>query len=324
MTQQSVRLMNRREQKTSSCRLPQAALRTSYRHCHEVTRTRARNFYYGLRLTPEPWRSAIYVIYAFMRACDDLVDDNPSNDSTNSPGCSEDSINAFRLRMTQVCEDPHAALDGTDDPNETITKLWPAFHDVVTRYEIPQVWFHDMLDGQLDDLAVRRYETFDELRHYCYKVASVVGLVCITIWGFEGERETRRMAEHRGIALQLTNILRDLKEDAGRDRIYLPADELRRFGVTESQLLTGSLDSNYDDLIHFQVVRAREYYNRSEALEQCINPACRATSWAMMRIYRGLLDQIDANPRRVFQQRVRLSCPAKFAVTIRASLKRFW
>jgi phytoene synthase len=285
----------------------------SMRYCHQVTRERARNFYYGLKLTPEPRRSAGYAIYAFMRACDDLVDmpvDGRSEPPAAEVGLAR--IEAFRGQM-------QAVLDGKALPDGP---MWPAFRHVLRTYSIAPADLHAMLDGQRCDLVKTRYETFEELYDYCYKVASVVGLVCIRIWGAPSDPAVLKMAEQRGIALQLTNILRDVVEDARRGRVYLPAEELKRFGYDADALISGKADEAFDRLMAFQIERAKGYYQMSLGLEPHLDASCRPTSWALMEIYRRLLNKIASNPRRVLTERVRLSSLQKAMIGLRATWRR--
>lgn len=296
------------------------AVRTSMEHCHRVAR-RARNFYYGMKLTPEPKRSALYAIYAIMRACDDLADDVAESED---PRLGRNRIEAFRRQMVEVLAGGEgAALP--DDP------MWPAFVYVMRRYPIDLAYLHAMLDGQVADLFKKNYSTFDELYGYCYNVASTVGLTCVAIWGDDGQPGVAKLAEYRGIALQLTNILRDVAEDARRGRCYLPAEDLRRFELSSATFTDGgafaadvSVGEAYDRFMRFQIERARGYYEMSSTLEQHLDPACRPTCWAMMRIYQSLLDRIARNPRRVLSQRVSLSGPAKAGIAMRATWRRTW
>ena len=313
----------------------------SIAYCHQMTRDSARNFYYGLRLTPEPKRSALYVVYAFMRACDDLVDEptTPHAQPSGARGCHEPTqerlarIERFRRQMQRVLirregfdaegEDP--LLAGRAD---SWANIWPGFRHVMQQYPINPDDLHAMLDGQRCDVLQTRYETFEQLYGYCYKVASVVGLVCISVWGYTGDESTRKLAEARGVALQLTNILRDVVEDAGRDRVYLPSEDLRSHGLNPDEftdhLLTGRVDARFDQMIMAQVDRARRYYEQSADLERYLDPTCRATSWAMMRIYRGLLERIARSPRRLLRGRVRLHAIEKIGIALCALRWRVW
>ena len=283
--------------------------------CRVVTRRRARNFYYGLKLMPEPKRSALYAVYAFMRACDDLVDD----------GCPDlhagvDRLEQFRDQMRQALD---ASTTGQLPPGE----VWPALRYVCATYPVDHAHLHAMLEGQKYDLQKNRYHSFDQLRDYCYKVAGVVGLVCISIWGHDDNEAAGRMAVERGLALQLTNILRDLVEDAHRNRVYLPDEELHRFGLDAQafvhMILQRVPDDRFDRLMAFQVERVDRYYRAALPLENRICPDCRSASWAIMQLYRRLLEKIAANPRRVLAQRVRLSRWEKLLLVLAASRRRW-
>ena len=191
------------------------AIDQSYRYCARVARSRARNFYYCFVLLSSQQRNAMCAIYAFMRHCDDLSDE---------PGATRAALDAWRIEMEEV-------LAG----NPGNHPLWPAFRHTVRRFGIPHQYLREMIEGVSSDLEPRRLETFDELYRYCYQVASVVGLTMIHIFGFDTP-SALPLAEKCGVAFQLTNILRDLREDAGRGRIYLPAEDLRRFGVPEDDI----------------------------------------------------------------------------------------
>jgi len=181
--------------------------------CERIARSEAKNFYYSFVLLSRPKRRAMCAIYAFMRYCDDLSDD--------------DGVPDKAAAIARWSSDLEAALAGRAGEHA----LWPAFIDAVNRYRIPHEYFRDMIAGISSDLMPRRIRTFDELYDYCYHVASVVGLTIIHIFGFESP-DALRLAEKCGIAFQLTNILRDVSEDAGKDRVYLPAEDLARFGVS--------------------------------------------------------------------------------------------
>src|SRR5207302_11212368 len=191
------------------------------------------------------------------------------------------------------------------------SRILPAFHDVTRKYAIPKRFFHDLIDGAEMDLTKTRYETFDELYRYCYRVASVVGFVCIHVWGFSGGDSAYVPAEACGLAFQLTNILRDVKEDAQRGRIYLPLEDLQRFGYSEQDLLNGVADSRFHELMRFEAARAREYYDKALPLIPLIDPASRPTSVIMYRIYRCLLDKIESHGYDVFSRRAKLSAARK-------------
>ncbi len=281
------------------------SLEESFAWCHRVSRSKARNFYYGMKLTPEPKRSAMYAIYAWMRMADDLADGAGDLDEKTR------RIEAFR-RHTHA-----AVLEDGPLPDEP---MWPAVRQTLRDYDIPLTYLDDMIEGQLLDQRKTTYRTFEELYDYCYKVASVVGLVCLQVWGYRDGQATLKMAEQRGIALQLTNILRDVAEDASRGRVYLPQEDLEAFHVTPADLASRKPGPAFTRLMQFEVQRAMRYYEQSQGLEEHLDASCRATSWAMMRIYRGLLDKIAAEPQQVLRQRIRLSSLQKLFIGMRATL----
>ncbi|MFW6060980.1 MAG: phytoene/squalene synthase family protein [Phycisphaeraceae bacterium] len=290
-----------------------AALRASFRHCHAVTRRRARNFYYGLKLTPQPKRSALYAIYAFMRACDDLADGDGAEQQPVREQLAQ--LEGFRQTMMDAAE----WAEGERFPEG---RIWPAFHHVVHRYQLNMRHLHAMLDGQRDDVMRREYETFDELYDYCYKVASTVGLVCLSIWGHDGDPQAKKLAEYRGVAFQLTNILRDLTEDAARGRIYLPQEDLERFRYTRQNLVEREANPAFERLMMYQIERARSYYDMSSPLDRHIAPECRATSQALTQTYRRLLERIAREPRQVLRGRVSLGRRQKMGIALRAMWRR--
>ena len=209
----------------------------------EIARTRAKNFYYSFVLLSPEQKNAMCAIYAFMRYCDDLSDE---------PGAAAAPIERWRADLGK-------ALAGeVTSPSP----LWPAFQDAVARYRIPHEYFYEMIDGVLSDFEPRRIRSFDELYHYCYQVASVVGLTIIHIFGFD-DAGALLLAEKCGIAFQLTNILRDVREDAENDRIYLPEEDLARFGVTPEDLRAGRKTEAFARMMDFEAARARRYYDES-------------------------------------------------------------
>jgi phytoene synthase len=269
----------------------------SYQYCLRVARSRAKNFYYSFVLLSGQQRKAMCAIYAFMRYCDDLSDE---------PGASRAAVDRWKADM-------EAALEGrfADHP------VWPAFHHTVRRFGIPHDYFRQMIDGISSDLEPRTLENFDELYRYCYQVASVVGLTIIHIFGFD-TRSALPLAEKCGIAFQLTNILRDIREDAELGRIYLPAEDLRRFGVTPEDLRSAKRTPQFLDLMRFEADRARDYYNQSLPLLELIHPRSKSSLWALISIYSSLLERIVATNYDVFSRRVRLSLFEKSWIVVRA------
>jgi 15-cis-phytoene synthase len=269
----------------------------SYEYCRRVARSRARNFYYSFLLLSAQQRKAMCAIYAFMRYCDDLSDE---------PGASRSAIDRWSAEM----ED---ALEGRFSSHP----VWPAFHHTVRRFGIPHQYFREMIAGVASDLEPRQMRDFDELYHYCYQVASVVGLTIIHIFGFD-TRSALPLAEKCGVAFQLTNILRDIREDAERCRIYLPAEDLERFEVTPEDLREGRRSEKVLNLLRFEAARARQYYNDSQPLLDLIHPRSRPSLWALISIYSSLLDRIVGVNYDVFTRRVRLSPLEKSWIVVRA------
>ncbi len=258
----------------------------SYKLCHQITKEQAKNFYYGIRLLPTERQDSLCAVYAFFRHSDDLSDDEAISNK------------AERLRQWRAALEPGSK---SDHP------ILPAFHDTVRRFSIPLSYFHELIDGTEADLTVARYQTFDDLYQYCYQVASTVGLVCVHIFGFDGSQVALEQAEQRGIAFQLTNILRDVAEDAGRQRVYLPLEDLERFEVEVDHLLAGRPGPGFAPLLAFQVERARHYYHQSEPLKERVDPASRPSLVAMTRIYQGLLDKIEQMGERTLIERASLN-----------------
>ena len=292
---------------TTAEQLRPDSLRASRRFCRELTRVAAKNFYYGLKLLPEPKRSAMFALYAYMRLVDDIADEEDGR--TNEQRIAD--LEAWR-------EDTHAALEGHVVCADGDGRHWGAFVEMARRYRLPVKIFDDAISGQQRDLSADRFETFAELHKYCYQVAGVVGLGSIHIWGFEGGAETERLAVARGVALQLTNVLRDLREDAARGRIYLPLEDLAAAGVSEEDLLGGRGGEAFGRLMRFQIARAEAYYEKSRGLEALIEPDSRPTLVAMTEIYRRLLRKIADEPERVLRWRVSLSMWSKLHISWRA------
>jgi phytoene synthase len=273
----------------------------SQQYCSRVARSRAKNFYYSFLLLTRQQRRAMCSIYAFMRYCDDLSDE---------PGANRAAMEQWRGEMENALEGRYGAHP-----------VWPAFHYTVRRFGIPRQYFRDMIEGVASDLEPRRVETFDELYRYCYQVASVVGLTTIHIFGFDTP-SALPLAEQCGVAFQLTNILRDIREDAERGRVYLPAEDLRRFGVSEADLRQGNRSEPVLRLLRFEAERARRYYDQSRPLLDLIHPRSRPSLEALIAIYSRLLDRIEQRNYDVFTARVRLSALEKSWILVQSILGR--
>ncbi len=277
----------------------------SYRCAADVARRRARNFYYSFVVLPPAKRRAFCAVYAFMRYCDDVSDGSSTLENKRQ------SLQMWRAQL-------HAAVQGDLDGSPIL----PAFHDAVRRFSIPADYFHWIIDGAEMDLTIDRYETFEDLYRYCFNVASAVGLVCLQIFGYADKRAPK-LAEQCGIAFQLTNILRDIKEDADMGRVYLPAEDLQRFQITAEELQGGVCDERFQKLMTYETNRAGEYYAQARSLLSLVDADSRAALWAMMEIYERLLKKIIRRRFNVFGRTIRLSSTEKTALALRALAMRF-
>jgi phytoene synthase len=274
-------------------------LEESQEYCRAVAKSRAKNFYYSFVLLPPAKKDAMCAMYAFMRYCDDLSDE---------PGATRSAMDRWRDALSE-------ALAGRPDESP----VWPAFLDAVARYQIPHQYFYDMIEGVASDLDPRPIQTFDELYRYCYRVASVVGLTTIHIFGFNSP-EAPLLAEKCGIAFQLTNILRDIREDAGLGRAYLPQEDLTRFGISLEDLKRSRRSDAFDHLMDFEIARARAYYDDSARLTAMIHADSRKAMRALIAIYRSLLDRIAESPADVLTRRVSLPASQKVWIVLRAAM----
>lgn len=271
------------------------AKKDSYAFCRRTARNRARNFYYSFLLLSSEQKDSMCAIYAFMRYCDDI---------SEAEGASREAIEKWRSDLNRALRG-----DYPDNP------LWPAFHDTVQRYQIPHNYFQEMIDGVSSDLEPRQIQTFDELYRYCYQVASVVGLTIIHIFGFDSP-DAMALAEKCGIAFQLTNILRDVREDSENHRVYLPAEDIRRFNADLSRH-----DENFLGLMRFEATRAKAYFDESRPLIGLVHQNSRRSLWALIEIYRRLLTRLEQSNFDVLSRRIRLSTTEKLKILIEAHLK---
>lgn len=266
------------------------SLRTSQLWCRRITRRKAGNFYFAFLPLPSQAFQDMCVLYAFMRVTDDLSDDE------------DRPIAERRVDVSRWRGQLSAALAG----DVTSHPALPALVELVERSGIPPTYLYEVIHGVASDLDDVTIATFADLERYCYLVAGVVGLCCIHIWGFRDER-AKPLAVDCGTALQLTNILRDLTEDADKGRLYLPADEMEQFGYTLAELRAGEYNAAFRALMEFQVGRAREYYRRAHELFEYLEPVGQPVLSAMLRIYGGLLEQIERKRYNVLGRRIRLS-----------------
>jgi phytoene synthase len=275
-----------------------SSLASDYARCADITRRSSSNFYYAFMLLPAERRRALHAVYAFCRFIDDIADDESTSDAAVL-------LNRWREELDRV-------YGGV--PTRAISR---ALADSALHFNIPRKYFEEIIAGVEMDLSRKRYANFEDLRLYCYRVASAVGLICIEIFGYTNPA-ARVYAEKLGIAFQITNILRDVKEDAGRGRIYLPLDDLARFAVAEDEILHCDYTASFVRLMEFQAARARDFYREAEAALPLEDRASLLTAEAMRLIYGALLERIVRSNYRVLDHRHSLPAPLKLYLVGRA------
>lgn len=285
-----------------------ATLNNAYKHCRKIARQRARNFYYAFIALPPRKRDAICAVYAFMRQADDISDD-PSL-----------SIEQRRNSMAAWL----ATWKQAESGSSTTAPVFLALRDAQQRFAIPSEWLDQLVQGTTLDLERRTpiYATFDDLYHYCYLVASVVGLVSIRIFGYQDPR-AEKLAEETGIAFQLTNILRDVKEDAAMGRVYIPRDELARSGLAAADVLQDPqrVSLRFRAVLQDLAAKARQYYRSADELLPLVNADSRAALWVLVTIYRRLLDRIQSSGYDVFSAKITVPSYEKLAILAQGTAK---
>jgi phytoene synthase len=299
----------------------------AYSVCRGITRTNAKNFYYAFLVLPKRKRQALCAVYAFMRRCDDIADDASL------------SLGERRFKLDTWLDALHRVQQGqpSDDP------ILLALTDAQRRYTIPAGLLDELAMGAAMDVVdpeigsqtaeasvlaraavpglTVQYQTFDDLKVYCYRVASVVGLVCIHIFGYR-DPAAEPLAEQCGLAFQLTNIIRDVQEDAGMGRVYLPEEDLAKFGVSAAELLSTPDAARFRPLLALEADRAREFYQAGEQLSAYISEDSQPALWVLVNIYRKLLEKIAAREYDVFSGKVSLTVSEKLRVLGKGVLQR--
>ncbi len=270
---------------------------------HEISKKSKSSFYYTFSLLPEAKRNAMNVVYAFCRKTDDIVDNE------------EYEVEQKKIQLQDWRNELEKAFNNKSD-NKLLTEL----KKNVDLFSIPQQPFFDLIDGVGMDLTKNRYETFDELKEYCYKVASTVGLMTIHIFGYKN-KNTIDYAINLGIALQLTNIIRDVKVDGKNDRIYLPLEDLNKFTYSQINLFSNVYNENFVELMKFQTERAREFYSIADNKLNDEDKSSMFTARAMEYIYYRLLDKIEQNNYNVFDKKIRVSIFNKLFISIAVWIK---
>ncbi len=284
-----------------------ASVTEAYEYCRKITAEYAKTFYLGTLLMPKEKRKAIWAIYAWCRRTDELVDGVEAKDTTI------ETLAQWEKQLESIF-----AGEPTDDTDVALI-------DTIKSFPMDIQPFRDMIAGQRMDLHRNRYETFEELKLYCYRVAGTVGLMSNAILGisnnqnnvpWEQEGQTyipKEEAISLGIAMQLTNILRDVGEDAQRGRIYLPLEDLKAFDYTEQDLLQGVIDERWLALMRFQIKRARNYYHQAESGIRYLIRDSRLPVWASLMLYQGILNAIEQNQYDVFSKRAFVPKVVKFS-----------
>ena len=285
---------------------PLASLSEAYALCRQITAEYAKTFYLATLLMPQDKQQAIWAIYAWCRRTDELVDGLKAKFTTT------ETLEAWASQLESVF-----AGQPLDDADVALV-------DTIERFPLEIQPFRDMIAGQLMDLSYNRYETFEELKLYCYRVAGTVGLMSNAILGIGGNSSNvaweRDHANYKpqeeaialGIAMQLTNILRDVGEDAQRGRIYLPLEDLKLFNYTEEDIFKGVIDERWQALMRFQIQRARKYYEHAATGIRYLIRDSRWPVWSALMLYQGILDAVERNQYDVFNHRAFVSKPQKF------------
>lgn len=289
-----------------------ASVDASYDECRSIARNAASSFYPAFFLLPEAKRRSMCALYAFFRLLDNVSDATEGLQSSDSPESAKIAARRASIARWRVWVDAAYAGDVSGH------RILPAFADTASRFKIPARYFHDLISGSEMDLTEPSYATFDRLREYCYRVAGTVGLTCIHVFGF-CDATAPDLAEKLGIAFQLTNILRDVPEDLRMGRVYLPQEDLRRFGVVPSAL-AGPLTSQLEELLAFEADRAWQFYEEGSRIISLLDDDSRGALWALARNYSSLLARIETRGYDVFSSRVRLSTPEKLGILARAQL----
>ena len=299
--------------------------------CAEITRREARNFYYGLRLLPKGKRAALYAVYAWMRVIDDIADADGVDDHERSAGLARVEARTREVIARKGADDVARGVDdiarGAGDGEQREDAVFQGLCAVLRDYPVHGGEFLAAIEGQRMDLAPRAYADYEQTELYCDRVAATVGRICLDVWGVKADVDVdiaRELSTKRGVAFQLTNILRDIREDHARGRCYLPADELAANGITVDDLLAWSDANNADArcarFMHIQCARAQRIFAESAALDAMVSPDAVATIGAMSAIYREILRKIAVDPRRALARRVRLSALEKSWIALRARL----
>ena len=296
-------------------------LAESYEECHRIARASHSNFHYAFLLLPKPKRDGLAALYAFMRLVDDVADEGA--DLT----AKQRGLAKWRAALDGAITGQEQLFDGTAATVSPVAALGPAADilpslvDTMQRHKMPARYLHDLISGAEMDLTVRTYPTFDRLREYCYRVAGTVGLTCTHVFGFSDARALD-LAEKLGLAFQLTNIIRDVHEDYKLGRVYLPEEDLQRYGVSPDDFARGEATLGVRELLRFETERAWQLYEEGSALLALIDADSRGALWLLVHTYSALLTRIESLDFAVFGERVRLPKAEKMIFIAKARFGR--
>lgn len=276
----------------------------SYSYCESVTKQHAKSFYFAAKFLPKHKQKAVYPIYAFCRHVDDEIDEIGETDEAKAI----EAVRRWKDNLEEIySQDRNHSWSNTNDNQRLVFLAW---RDLLQTYKIPRELPLELIKGVLMDTYIKRYQTFAELYVYCYRVASVVGLMSSEILGYS-DKIALEYAEKMGIAMQLTNILRDVREDALRNRIYIPQEDLQRFQISEEQIFANNFNENFRQMMKFQIARAREFYAEGEKGIALLEKDSRCTVLLASRTYARILNEIERQNYNVFTKRAHTSKPQK-------------
>jgi squalene synthase HpnC/squalene synthase HpnD len=284
----------------------------SYEECHRIARSSHSNFYYAFFLLPKRRRDGLAALYAFMRLVDDVADER------HDLAAKQRGLAKWRAALDEAVNANSRA--GTSAPSGAAEVL-PALVDTMRRYNMPARYLHDLISGAEMDLTVKSYPTFDRLREYCYRVAGTVGLTCTHVFGFRDARALD-LAEKLGLAFQLTNIIRDIRDDYAMGRVYLPEEDLAEYNVKAADFARSAATLGVRELLRFEAERAWQCYEEGLALLNLVEPESRAALWLLVHTYSALLARIEELDFAVFGERVRLSKAEKLVFIAKARFVR--
>jgi squalene synthase HpnC len=284
----------------------------SYEECHRIARSSHSNFYYAFFLLPKRRRDGLAALYAFMRLIDDVADEG------NDLAAKQRSLAKWRGALDEAVN-ANGQARASELPGAA--RVLPALVDTMRRYNMPARYLHDLISGAEMDLTVKSYPTFDRLREYCYRVAGTVGLTCTHVFGFRDARALD-LAEKLGLAFQLTNIIRDVRDDRAMGRVYLPEADLAEYNVKPEDLARGEATLGVRELLRFEAQRAWQCYEEGAALLSLVEPESRAALWLLVHTYSALLARMEDLDFAVFGERVRLSKAEKLVFIAKARFAR--